>query len=404
MGKNGLFVACSGYPSCTFTQNIPDPEEDAVDVSEIEKTTCDECGAPMKVRQSRTGSTFLGCTAYPEVPQRRQRRGRGRQGRGAARRADRGDVPALRPRPRAAPRPLRRVRVLLELPGVQVQAAQADQGHGRAVSQGRRHHRRAARPLPARSTAASTIPTATSRSRCGRSRRRARSAATRTCCFRERKSGNVFACDKAGCGFEKPPGVIPPIVEIIPEVPLEPEPVPAKEPGEGEGARRDEGEAARRRRRPRPNRRAAAPRRRSSAPREGALGEVLAAGRRGSLRPRVFPGVRAHHARGVRPARRAGGGVSGGSARVADGGGSRRGLALGLLPGSRRRASSRPARSGSSFRRSPSWPSSRFPTRGWTSRRRASQAGLVDNKVAAFSSRLTAIRFVIPVARRRAAR
>lgn len=32
------------------------------------------------------------------------------------------------------------------------------------------------------------------------------------------------------------------------------------------------------------------------------------------------------------------------------------------------------------------------------------QAGLVDNKVAAFSSRLTAIRFVIPVARRRAAR
>jgi hypothetical protein len=30
-------------------------------------------------------------------------------------------------------------------------------------------------------------------------------------------------------------------------------------------------------------------------------------------------------------------------------------------------------------------------------------AGLVDNKVAAFSSRLTAIRFVIPVARRRTA-
>ncbi len=44
MGKNGLFVACSGYPDCTFTQDIPDPEEDAVDMSEIEKTTCDECG------------------------------------------------------------------------------------------------------------------------------------------------------------------------------------------------------------------------------------------------------------------------------------------------------------------------------------------------------------------------
>jgi predicted RNA-binding Zn-ribbon protein involved in translation (DUF1610 family) len=40
--------------------------------------------------------------------------------------------------------------------------------------------------------------------------------------FRERKSGNVFACDKAGCGFEKPPGDLPPIVEIIPEIPPEP--------------------------------------------------------------------------------------------------------------------------------------------------------------------------------------
>jgi len=66
MGKNGLFIACSGYPTCTFTQDIPDPEEDAVDMSEIEKTTCDECGEPMKVRQSRTGSTFLGCSAYPK--------------------------------------------------------------------------------------------------------------------------------------------------------------------------------------------------------------------------------------------------------------------------------------------------------------------------------------------------
>ena len=46
--------------------NIPDPEEDVVDVTEIEKTTCDECGSPMKLRQSRTGSTFLGCTAYPK--------------------------------------------------------------------------------------------------------------------------------------------------------------------------------------------------------------------------------------------------------------------------------------------------------------------------------------------------
>ena len=117
----------------------------------------------------------------PEVPQRRQRRGRGRQGRGAARRADGGEVPALRPRARPAPRALRRLRVLLELPGVQVQAAQADQGHGRALSEGRRHHRRAARPLPPVLRLRQLSQLRLLALGAARSRRRARSAATRTC-------------------------------------------------------------------------------------------------------------------------------------------------------------------------------------------------------------------------------
>jgi DNA topoisomerase-1 len=66
MGKNGLFVACSGYPACTFTVHIPDPDEDAIDAAELESTTCEECGSPMKLRQSRAGKAFLGCTAYPK--------------------------------------------------------------------------------------------------------------------------------------------------------------------------------------------------------------------------------------------------------------------------------------------------------------------------------------------------
>ena len=32
---------------------------------------------------------------------------------------------------------------------------------------------------------------------------------------RERKGGNVFACDKAGCGFEKPAGTIPELQDIF---------------------------------------------------------------------------------------------------------------------------------------------------------------------------------------------
>jgi DNA topoisomerase-1 len=65
MGKAGLFVACAGYPDCDFTVDIPDTEEDAVDVSEIEDQTCDDCGSPMKLRTGRNGTSFLGCTAYP---------------------------------------------------------------------------------------------------------------------------------------------------------------------------------------------------------------------------------------------------------------------------------------------------------------------------------------------------
>jgi predicted RNA-binding Zn-ribbon protein involved in translation (DUF1610 family) len=33
--------------------------------------------------------------------------------------------------------------------------------------------------------------------------------------LRERKSGNVFACDKGGCGFEKPAGKLPEMKEVF---------------------------------------------------------------------------------------------------------------------------------------------------------------------------------------------
>ena len=65
MGKAGLFIACSGYPDCDFTQDIPEVEEDPIDATELEGQTCEECGSPMKLRTGRNGSAFLGCTAYP---------------------------------------------------------------------------------------------------------------------------------------------------------------------------------------------------------------------------------------------------------------------------------------------------------------------------------------------------
>jgi DNA topoisomerase-1 len=66
MGKAGLFIACGGYPDCTYTLDIPETEEDPLDVSELEGQICDECGSPMRLRTARSGSVFLGCSAYPK--------------------------------------------------------------------------------------------------------------------------------------------------------------------------------------------------------------------------------------------------------------------------------------------------------------------------------------------------
>ena len=66
MGKAGLFIACSGYPECTWTVDIPETEEDPVDPKDLEGQICDECGSPMRLRTGKNGSSFLGCTAYPK--------------------------------------------------------------------------------------------------------------------------------------------------------------------------------------------------------------------------------------------------------------------------------------------------------------------------------------------------
>ena len=66
MGKAGLFIACSGYPECTWTVDIPETEEDPVDPTDLEGQICEECGSPMRLRTGKNGSAFLGCAAYPK--------------------------------------------------------------------------------------------------------------------------------------------------------------------------------------------------------------------------------------------------------------------------------------------------------------------------------------------------
>jgi len=69
-GRNGLFLACSGYPECTYTSNFERDEkgrvvaEKAPEPSEVEEV-CEKCGRPMVIKRGKFGA-FLACSGYPE--------------------------------------------------------------------------------------------------------------------------------------------------------------------------------------------------------------------------------------------------------------------------------------------------------------------------------------------------
>jgi DNA topoisomerase-1 len=70
MGRNGPFLACSGYPACTFTENYTRNDKGEVKMgspAEDQPTdeTCEKCGSPMAQKKGRFGP-FLACTAYPD--------------------------------------------------------------------------------------------------------------------------------------------------------------------------------------------------------------------------------------------------------------------------------------------------------------------------------------------------
>jgi DNA topoisomerase-1 len=70
IGKNGQFLACSGYPDCTFSSNYTRSEKGLVKPSIPDQTVaegrmCDKCGSPMVVKQGKYGD-FLACSAYPD--------------------------------------------------------------------------------------------------------------------------------------------------------------------------------------------------------------------------------------------------------------------------------------------------------------------------------------------------
>ena len=59
-GRNGRFLACSGWPECKSTK--PLPEEEAKTKTDQK---CDKCGADMVIKTGRFGR-FMACSRYPE--------------------------------------------------------------------------------------------------------------------------------------------------------------------------------------------------------------------------------------------------------------------------------------------------------------------------------------------------
>ena len=57
MGRNGKFLACSGYPKCKTTKSLEPVKES--------KIPCPECGGKLMFRTSRRGA-FWGCENYPK--------------------------------------------------------------------------------------------------------------------------------------------------------------------------------------------------------------------------------------------------------------------------------------------------------------------------------------------------
>jgi DNA topoisomerase-1 len=221
MGKNGLFVACSGYPACTFTVHIPDPDEDAIDAVELESTTCEECGSPMKLRQSRAGKAFLGCTAYPKC------RNVVNVAIAAGKAEARPDEPTGQTCPECGNPLVRRhgqygayvscsnypaCRYKPPKPVLDTGVQCPKDGGAIVERRGRFRPFYGCVNYPACDFSLNARPIPETCPSCGNP----------YLLLRDRKSGPVLACDRAGCGFEKPPGPLPPMTERFLEAAAKP--------------------------------------------------------------------------------------------------------------------------------------------------------------------------------------
>jgi len=65
LGRNGRFIGCTDYPTCSYTRNLNDDGTEANEPEIVEGRVCPKCESPLVIKTGRYGK-FIGCSAYPK--------------------------------------------------------------------------------------------------------------------------------------------------------------------------------------------------------------------------------------------------------------------------------------------------------------------------------------------------
>ncbi|MEE9337532.1 MAG: type I DNA topoisomerase [Methylococcaceae bacterium] len=65
LGRNGRFIGCTDYPTCSYTRNLNDDGTEAVAPEIVEGRKCPKCESDLVIKKGRYGK-FIGCSNYPK--------------------------------------------------------------------------------------------------------------------------------------------------------------------------------------------------------------------------------------------------------------------------------------------------------------------------------------------------
>ncbi len=65
LGRNGRFIGCTDYPTCSYTRNLNDDGTETSEPEVVEGRSCPKCDSPLIIKTGRYGK-FIGCSGYPK--------------------------------------------------------------------------------------------------------------------------------------------------------------------------------------------------------------------------------------------------------------------------------------------------------------------------------------------------